>query len=61
MDSLRGQTLTFPPVATLGAGDKVQWKINVRAKKIGDARFGVFMITDQLKTKVQETEATTIY
>ena len=58
---LRGQILTLAPVATLGVGEKVQWKIKVRAKKVGDVRFGVSMTTDQLKTPVQGNEATTIY
>jgi len=58
---LRGQILTLAPVATLGVGEKVQWKIQVRAKKVGDVRFGVSMTTDQLKTPVQGNEATTIY
>jgi hypothetical protein len=60
--TLRGRTLTFVPVATLGAGEKAQWKINVRAIKAGDVRFGAAMTSDQLgKTPVTETEATTIY
>jgi hypothetical protein len=59
--TLRGGTLTFAPVAVLEVGEKVQWNIQVRAKKVGDVRFGVSMTTDQLKAKVQETEATTIY
>ena len=60
--TLRGRTLTFVPLATLGAGDKVQWKINARAQKVGVVRFGASMTTDQLgKTPVTETEATTIY
>jgi uncharacterized repeat protein (TIGR01451 family) len=60
--TLRGRTLTFVPLATLGAGEKAQWKINVRAIKAGDVRFGAAMTSDQLgKTPVAETEATTIY
>jgi uncharacterized repeat protein (TIGR01451 family) len=60
--TLRGRTLTFAPLASIGAGEKAQWKINVRAKKAGDVRFGAAMTSDQLgKTPVTETEATTIY
>ncbi len=59
--TLRGRTLTFAPLATIGVGAKAQWKIQVRAKKVGDVRFAVSMTTAQLKDKVQETEATTIY
>jgi hypothetical protein len=53
--------LTFTSVKILGVGDVAQWKILVRAKKVGGVRFGVLMSTDQLETPVQETEATTIY
>lgn len=59
--SLSGNTLTLAPLASLQPDEKAQWKIKVRAKKIGDVLFGVSMTTDQLNVKVQETEATTIY
>ena len=58
---LRGRTLTFAPLSSLDAGATKQWKIRVRAKDVGDVRFGVTMTSDQLEEKVLETEATTIY
>ena len=59
--SLRGQTLTIAPLASLDPGEKASWKVKVRAKKVGDTLFGISMSTDQLNVNVQETEATTIY
>jgi uncharacterized repeat protein (TIGR01451 family) len=59
--ALNGNTLKLEPVTVLGVGQNAQWNIQVRAQKVGDVRFGVSMTTGQLKEKVQETEATTIY
>ena len=59
--SLSGRTLKMAPVVSLGVGQNAKWMIQVRARKVGDIRFGVSMTSDQLKKKVQETEATTIY
>lgn len=59
--TLRGQTLEFAPLPRLDVGAMKQWKIQVRTRRAGDVLFGVSMTTDQLRTKVRETEATTIY
>ncbi len=59
--TLRGQTLTFAPLPRLEVGGMKQWKVNVRATRVGDVRFKVSMTSSQLEEEVQETEATTIY
>ena len=53
--------VTFEPVDVLDPGEKVSWKIVVRATGVGDVRFKVTMNSDQLGRDVEETEATRFY
>jgi uncharacterized repeat protein (TIGR01451 family) len=60
---VRGRTLTFATLASIGVGAKAQWQIKVRAAKRSDVRFEVSMTSDNLRASgaVRETEATTMY
>ena len=59
--SARGQNITFAPLASLAPGQKATWSVVIRATKEADARFKVTMISDQLTSDVEETEATNLY
>ncbi len=59
--TLRGNTLTFAPLASLAPKAVATWKVNIKALKAGDIRFLVRMNSDQLTSPVQETEATNQY
>jgi uncharacterized repeat protein (TIGR01451 family) len=59
--SAAGQTITFQPLAQLGAKEKATFRVVVKTVKAGDTRFKVTMTSDQLTRPVQETEATNIY
>ncbi|MEL6739357.1 MAG: DUF11 domain-containing protein [Planctomycetota bacterium] len=59
--NVRGQTITFSPLASLGVGERATWRVTVRAAAQGDVRFAVQMDTDQLTGPVNETEATNLY
>ena len=59
--SANGRTVTFEPLAALGAKQKKVWTLIVKVVSEGDVRFGVKMDSDQLGRPVSETEATTLY
>lgn len=59
--TVRGNTITFAPLASLGAKAQAKWTINLTAEKAGDVRCKVQMQSDNLSRPVMETEATTIY
>jgi len=54
----QGRTLTFGPVATLEAGARVTWTVEVKAIRAGDVRFGLEMISDSMSQPAGETEPT---
>jgi len=56
-----GGTVTFRPLAQLGAKQRATWKVVVSGAKESDTRFKVSMTSDQLTRPVEETEATKIY
>lgn len=58
---LRGQEVTFSPLARLAPGDEAEWHVTVRAVRAGDVRFTVRMTGETLTRPVQETESTTFY
>jgi uncharacterized repeat protein (TIGR01451 family) len=58
---LNGRKLSMAPVAFLGVGEQIQYNVQVRARSVGDVRFGVSLTSDQLKTPVSGNEATTLY
>lgn len=59
--TLRGDTISFSPVSSIAPGQKVSWKVNIRAVQADDVRFEVKLNSDQLKRDVIETEATNFY
>jgi uncharacterized repeat protein (TIGR01451 family) len=56
-----GKTVTFEPMASLGAKGKAVWQVVVKAKDAGDVRFKINVTTDQLTRPVEETEASNFY
>lgn len=56
-----GKTVTFDPLDKIDAKDVAEWRVVVRGVRAADARFKVTLGSDQLKTPVEKTEATTIY
>ncbi len=60
--TLRGNTLTFAPLARLEAKQRATWTVTVRASEVASVRFGVSMNSDNLVGEpVAETEATNQY
>ena len=57
----QGRTVSFAPVTALEPGQKVTWRLVVKAVKAGDVRFQVSLTSDQLSRPVNEDEATNIY
>ncbi|MDB5297005.1 MAG: hypothetical protein JWO31_2988 [Phycisphaerales bacterium] len=55
-----GQNLTFAPVAALAPGAEVNWTVEVKAAKPGDARFYVEMTSGSLSRPVAENESTRV-
>ena len=56
-----GKTITFAPSSSLAPGAAISWRVTVRAESVADSRFGVEMTSDNLKSPVNETEATNLY
>jgi len=56
-----GKRVVFKPLATLAAGEKAEWRVEVRAVSEGDVRIKVAMTSSQLSRPVEETEATTFF
>jgi uncharacterized repeat protein (TIGR01451 family) len=56
-----GQTLTFAPVASLLAGQTVEWHVRTKATKAGDVRMQVQLKSDSLTHPAMETEPTRLY
>lgn len=59
--TMRGNTVTFSPITSLGPKQTAQWIIRIRAKTPGDVRFTTRMTSRELQRPVMETESTTIY
>ncbi len=59
--SAQGQVITFAPLPTLAPKAQAVYRVVVKGVKAGDVRFKVEMISDQIKSPVNETEATNIY
>jgi uncharacterized repeat protein (TIGR01451 family) len=57
----RGQTVTFPVVAILGAKQSVTYSVTVKGTAVGDSRNKITLSADELKTPVIEEESTTVY
>ncbi|MBL0921201.1 MAG: DUF11 domain-containing protein [Phycisphaerales bacterium] len=56
-----GSRIEFAPIASLAPGAKAEFRVVVRAVKVGDTRFRTIMTSDQLTRPVEETESTNIY
>lgn len=56
-----GKTVRFAPLASLAPKAEAVYTVTVKGVKEGDARFGVSLMSDQIKTPVMETESTHIY
>ncbi len=56
-----GMKIEFLPLAKLEPKESRTWKVVVKAKKAGDARFRVQLQSDQMKRPVDESESTNLY
>lgn len=56
-----GKTVTFAPSGPLAPGAAISWRVTVRADAAADSRFAVEMTSANLKSPVNETEATNLY
>ena len=54
-----GQTVTFAPLS-LGPRQKVEWRIDARAKERGDARVKVEVMSDSITTPIMQEESTIV-
>ena len=59
--TVEGELIKIAPIATLPAGQNVTWTIKVTGTDVGDVRFRVNMVADQIDRPVRETESTHIY
>jgi len=59
--NVRGQSVTFPAVAILGAKQSVTYTVTVKGAAVGDSRNKITLTADELKTPVAEEESTTVY
>jgi uncharacterized repeat protein (TIGR01451 family) len=53
--------IAFAPLSSLAPKARASWEVVVKAKALGDVRFKVQMISDQLERNVEETESTNFY
>jgi uncharacterized repeat protein (TIGR01451 family) len=58
---IQGQQVIFDPVPTLAAHADATYRVRVLCRQVGDCRFRVHMISDQLHAPVLEEESTRIY
>jgi len=56
-----GKTVTFAPLASLGAKGKAVWQVVVKAKDAADVRFRINVTSDQLTRPVEESESSNFY
>lgn len=59
--TVEGELIKIAPVASLAPGNKAVWSIKVTGTDVGDVRFRVNMVADQIDRPVRETESTHIY
>lgn len=59
--AVEGELIKIAPVASLPPGSKATWNIKVTGTDVGDVRFRVNMVADQIDRPVRETESTHIY
>ena len=58
---VKGKELAFAPLPTLAPKATAVYKVTVKGVAVGDVRFRVQLMSDQMKTSVMETESTHIY
>jgi len=58
---VEGKKITFPPVPTLPAGEKVTWQLQAKALRPDDVRFQVELTSQSLTKPAMETEPTRLY
>lgn len=58
--TVSGQTVTFAPYATLNARQTVEYRVDARAKKSGDARVNVEVTSDSIKAPITQQESTIV-
>ena len=56
-----GKSVTFAPLRSLAPQAKAMYHVVVKGITVGDVRFKVSMISDQVGSPVEETESTHIY
>ncbi len=56
-----GQQVTFAPLPSLAPKAKATYRVVVKGTGIGDVRFRISMISDQMDSTVDESESTRIY
>jgi uncharacterized repeat protein (TIGR01451 family) len=59
--TVEGKKVTFAPLATLAPKATAVFNVTVKATGVGDVRFAVEMISDQMTSPVNETESTHQY
>lgn len=57
---VKGQTVTFAPVPTLGSRQTIEYRIDARAKSSGDARVKVEVMSDSITTPIVQEESTIV-
>ena len=58
--SVKGQVVTFTPVAQLGPDQQLVYEIVAQANKAGDVRFKMIVTSDDPKARVEQQESTFI-
>lgn len=59
--SLKGRTLSFSQLKTLGPTEKATWRVVTKAIRPGSIRFKVTLSSDELSRPIDQTEATFLY
>lgn len=58
--TVNGQTVTFAPVNTINARQTLEFRVDARAKKSGDARINAEITSDNIKTPITTQESTIV-
>lgn len=59
--TINGKEFTFAPYPVLAPKQVIEWKMNCKAVKVGDARIKFFLTSELLKTPNVEEEPTQVY
>jgi uncharacterized repeat protein (TIGR01451 family) len=59
--TVKGKKVTFAPLVNLAPKARAIYRLTCKANTTGDVRFHVEMTSDQIKSPVEENEATRIY